>query len=258
MHRAADVSSALQPSDAATVRIKICCIASTAEADRAIDAGADLLGLVSAMPSGPGPIPDREIERIVRHVGSRAATVLLTSRQDAAAIGAQLDRIQPSVVQLVDDLAEREYAMLRASHPDVALMQVIHVRDQSAVAEAVRVAPHVDAILLDSGNPAAAVKELGGTGRVHDWSVSRAIRDAIAVPLFLAGGLRASNVADAIDAVQPFGVDVCSGVRRDGQLDGDALARFVAAANAAARARDEATHDASSERTARDAARREC
>jgi phosphoribosylanthranilate isomerase len=224
----------LTRSEAAVVRIKICCIASTAEADLAIGAGASVLGLVSAMPSGPGPIPEREIERIVRHVGTRAATVLLTSRQDAAGIGAQLDRIRPTIVQLVDELPEREYALLRTSHPEVSLMQVIHVRGPDSVAEAVRVAPHVDAILLDSGNPAAAVKELGGTGRVHDWAVSRAIRDAVTVPLFLAGGLRAANVADAIAAVRPFGVDVCSGVRRAGKLDGDALGRFVAAANAAA------------------------
>ena len=222
------------PAASGAFRIKICCIASTAEADLAIDAGASMLGLVSAMPSGPGPIPEAEIERIVRHVGARAETVLLTSRQDAAGIGAQIDRIRPSIVQLVDELPEREYALLHASHPDVARMQVIHVRDADSVAEAVRVAPHVDAILLDSGNPAAAVKELGGTGRVHDWAVSRAIRDAVAVPLLLAGGLRASNVADAIATVRPSGVDVCSGVRRDGRLDGDALREFVDAASTAA------------------------
>jgi phosphoribosylanthranilate isomerase len=233
VQRATDVS--VPPRlDAAGFRIKICCIASTAEADLAIESGANVLGLVSTMPSGPGPIPDDDIERIVRHVGTRATTVLLTSRQDAAGIGAQLDRIRPSVVQLVDELSERDYALLRGSHPDVALMQVIHVRGADSVVEARRVAPHVDAILLDSGNPGAAVKELGGTGRVHDWTISRTIRDVVQVPLFLAGGLRASNVASAIAAVRPSGVDVCSGVRRDGRLDAGALREFVAAASAAA------------------------
>jgi phosphoribosylanthranilate isomerase len=223
--------------DTSGIRIKICCIASTAEADLAIEAGANVLGLVSAMPSGPGPIPDDRIERIVRHVGTRAATVLLTSRQDAARIGAQLDRIRPTIVQLVDELPEPDYALLRRSHPDVLLMQVIHVRGADSVAEAERVAPHVDAILLDSGNPGAPVKELGGTGRVHDWAISRTIRKAVSVPLFLAGGLRASNVADAIAAVRPFGVDVCSGVRRDGRLDVRALKEFVDAATTAGNAR---------------------
>jgi phosphoribosylanthranilate isomerase len=207
--------------------VKVCCIASTDEADLAIAAGADVLGLVSAMPSGPGPIPESEIATIVRHVGTRADTVLLTSRQDASGIGEQLDRIRPTVVQLVDDLPTSEYAVLRAAHPPVVIMQVVHVRDAACIAEATHVARFVDAILLDSGNPAAAVKELGGTGRVHDWAVSRVIRDAIPIPVFLAGGLRASNVADAVDAVRPFGVDVCSGVRVGGRLDSAAVHAFI-------------------------------
>jgi phosphoribosylanthranilate isomerase len=210
----------------------VCCIADPGEADLAMAAGADALGLVSAMPSGPGPIPESDIAAIVRHVDRRAATVLLTSHQDASAIGAQLDAIRPSVVQLVDELADREYRALRTMHPDVVLMQVIHVRSPRSVDEAVRVAPFVDAILLDSGNPTAAIKELGGTGRVHDWTISRAIRDAVQLPIFLAGGLRASNVADAVAVVRPFGVDVCSGVRVYGRLDADEVRAFVAAATA--------------------------
>jgi len=225
-----DAATALLRGGSGTVRVKICCIASNAEADLAIAAGADALGLVSAMPSGPGPIPESDITSIVQHVGRRAATVLLTSRQDASTIADQLERIRPTVVQLVDELAEREYETLRASHPQVVLMQVIHVRNEASVDEAERVAPYVDAILLDSGNPTAAVKELGGTGRFHDWSISRAIRDAVHVPVFLAGGLRASNVAEAVAAVRPFGVDVCSGVRVGGQLDAHAVQRFIVAA----------------------------
>lgn len=215
------------------VRLKVCCIASTAEADLAIEAGAHALGLVSAMPSGPGPIPEADIARIVRHVGDRAATVLLTSQADAATIGGQLGRIRPAVVQLVDEVAESVYAVLRTAHPEVALIQVIHVRDARSVDDAVRVAPFVDAILLDSGNPAAAVKELGGTGRVHDWAISRAIRETVALPIFLAGGLNGNNVGDAISAVQPYGVDVCSGVRHEGRLDASALRAFAMAAKGA-------------------------
>jgi phosphoribosylanthranilate isomerase len=230
---AADARAALLRAHGGALRVKVCCIASTEEADLAIAAGADALGLVSAMPSGPGPIPEPEIATIVRHVGARAATVLLTSRQDAAGIGEQLDRIRPTVVQLVDDLPTPEYAALRELHPTVGIMQVIHVRGPASVSEATRVAPFADAILLDSGNPTAAVKELGGTGRVHDWAVSRAIRDAVSIPVFLAGGLRPSNVADAIDAVRPFGVDVCSGVRAGGRLDEPAVRAFIGAAREA-------------------------
>lgn len=214
-------------------RVKICCISSTHEADTALAAGADLLGLVSAMPSGPGPIEEPLIADIVRHVEGRAATVLLTSRQDAASIGAQLHRMRPAVVQVVDELHHDHYARLRDAHPGVVLMQVIHVRGPRSVEEAERIAPHVDAILLDSGNPSAAVKELGGTGRVHDWAVSRALREAVDVPVLLAGGLRAENVAEAIATVRPFGVDVCSGVRSGGGLDADKLRAFMAAVRGA-------------------------
>jgi phosphoribosylanthranilate isomerase len=228
----ADVAATLLRGRAGTLRVKVCCIASTDEADLAIAAGADAIGLVSAMPSGPGPIPEDDIASIVRHVGGRAATVLLTSRQDAEGIAAQLRRIRPTVVQLVDELPTPEYLALRTAHPDVSLMQVIHVRGAASVADAIRVAPFVDAILLDSGDPTAAVKELGGTGRVHDWAVSRAIRDAVARPLFLAGGLRTSNVADAIAMVRPFGVDVCSGVRVNGHLDAEMVHAFIRGARA--------------------------
>ncbi|MDB4878961.1 MAG: N-(5-phosphoribosyl)anthranilate isomerase [Gemmatimonadetes bacterium] len=214
-------------------RVKICCIASEHEAAVALETGADLVGLVSAMPSGPGPIEESRIADIVRWTDGRAGTVLLTSRQDAASIATQLDAMRPAVVQLVDELPLPEYGALRASHPAVVLMQVIHVRGMESVDEAVRVAPHVDVILLDSGNPALPVKELGGTGRVHDWSVSRALREAVPVPVLLAGGLRADNVAAAIEMVRPFGVDVCSGVRTAGQLDPAKAAAFVAAVRAA-------------------------
>lgn len=229
MHAAADTRATFLAGRPGTLRVKVCCISSIEEAELALAAGADALGLVSAMPSGPGPIPESTIADIVRHVGGRAATVLLTSRQDALDIAEQLDRIRPTVVQLVDELPTSEYTALRGAHPSVAIMQVIHVRGSASVAEAVDVAPFVDAILLDSGNPTAAVKELGGTGRVHDWAVSRAIRDAVAVPVFLAGGLRPSNVADAISAVEPFGVDVCSGVRHSGRLDSAAVRAFIQA-----------------------------
>jgi phosphoribosylanthranilate isomerase len=230
---AADARTTLLRPESGWVRVKICCIASEEEATMAMEAGADALGLVSAMPSGPGPIPEEAIESIVRAVAHRASTVLLTSRLDAASIGAQLTQIRPSILQVVDELGAREYAILRREHPEVVTMQVIHVRDERSVREAVDIAPHVDALLLDSGNPAAAVKELGGTGRVHDWSVSRAIREAVRVPVFLAGGLRASNVAEAIAAVRPFGVDVCSGVRVGGRLDREAVRAFVHAARGA-------------------------
>jgi len=214
------------------VRVKICCIASIAEAWLAIDHGASAVGLVSAMPSGPGPIPEDLIAEIAATVPPGVSSFLLTCQQDAAAIIDQQKRVRVNTIQICDRLLEGSYARLREALPGVSLVQVVHVTGEEAVDEAIAIAPEVDAILLDSGNQSLAVKELGGTGRTHDWRLSRAIREAIDVPLFLAGGLKPENVAQAIEEVQPFGVDVCSGLRTEGRLDPQKLAAFFNAIEA--------------------------
>lgn len=210
-------------------RVKICCIASREEAWAAIHAGASALGLVSEMPSGPGPISWEAIAEIAPAVPPPIATFLLTCSQDAEVIIAQQRRTSASVLQLVDRLERGEYAQIRQALRGIGIVQVIHVTGEESLREAVTIAPQVDALLLDSGNPSLTVKELGGTGRIHDWSISRRIRESVPVPVFLAGGLNSSNVADAIREVVPFGIDVCSGVRTDGKLDAEKLARFFAA-----------------------------
>lgn len=210
-------------------RVKICCISSPTEAALAVAAGASALGLVSAMPSGPGVIDESTIGLIARRVPPGVATFLLTSAQGVGAIVAQQHRCDVNTIQLVDRLPAGAHARLRAALPGIRLVQVIHVTGPTSIDEAVAVAPAVDAILLDSGDQTLPIKELGGTGRVHDWAISRSIREAIDVPLFLAGGLQATNVAAAIREVAPFGVDVCSGVRTDGRLDPSRLAQFFAA-----------------------------
>jgi phosphoribosylanthranilate isomerase len=180
------------------------------------------------MPSGPGAIADEVIAQVARHVGVRARTFLLTSRVRADEVIAQHRAAGTTTLQLVDTMEPGTYSALRDALPGVELVQVVHVTGPESVDEAVAVASHVDAILLDSGNPNAARKELGGTGRTHDWSLSARIRESIAVPLYLAGGLRAHNVAEAIETIDPFGVDVCTGVRSDGRLDDAKLAAFMA------------------------------
>jgi phosphoribosylanthranilate isomerase len=213
-------------------RIKICCISSREEAILAISAGADALGLVGPMPSGPGVITDDEIAEITASIPPPIASFLLTSETDAAAIIRHQQKVNTSTVQIVDSLASGSYREIRKALPFVKLVQVIHVVDQSSVDEALQLAAEVDAILLDSGNPHLQIKELGGTGRVHDWTLSQQIRKRLDIPVFLAGGLKPENVQEAIRVVQPFGVDLCSGVRTNGQLDEDKLKRFVAAVNA--------------------------
>jgi phosphoribosylanthranilate isomerase len=200
-------------------RVKICCIASVEEARLAISYGASALGLVSAMPSGPGPIPEELIAEIAAIIPPPIASFLLTCQQDATAIIAQQRRCRTNTIQICDRLELGSYQLMREAVPGIALVQVIHVGGEESLAEARTIAPEVDAILLDSGNQSLAVKELGGTGRTHDWTISARIREQVNVPLFLAGGLRAENVREAVERVGPFGLDVCSGVRTDGKLD---------------------------------------
>lgn len=210
-------------------RVKVCCIASLEEAVLAVRYGASALGLVSAMPSGPGVIDEELVARIAAAVPPPVARFLLTSRQDVRAIAEQRRRTGVDTVQICDRLMEGSYDELREAAPGVRIVQVVHVTGPEAVDEAVEVAPHVDAILLDSGDQRLAVKQLGGTGRRHDWTVSARIREAVDVPTFLAGGLNAWNAARAVQEVGPFALDICSGVRTDGALDEAKLSSFMAA-----------------------------
>lgn len=207
-------------------RVKICCIQSIEEARLAVRYGASAIGLVSAMPSGPGPISEDLIAAIAPSVPPGVSTFLLTSSQEADTIIAQQRSARVNTLQLVDAVSVKTYKILRQVLPGVAIVQVIHVRGEESIDEARSVAPYVNAILLDSGNPTLPVKELGGTGRTHDWTISRKIRDEVPVPLFLAGGLTAGNVAEAIHRVRPYAVDVCSGVRTGMRLDEGKLSLF--------------------------------
>jgi phosphoribosylanthranilate isomerase len=214
-------------------KVKVCCIKSREEAQLALHCGASALGFVSAMPSGPGPISEDHIASIIPYVPSGIATFLLTSKTDAASIIRQQHRTKANTLQLVDAVPFSVYSELRAGLPDVTIVQVIHVTGAASVEEAQAVVPFVDAILLDSGNPNLPVKELGGTGRVHDWALSKTIREHVTVPVYLAGGLRADNVSEAIHLVQPYAVDLCSGVRTNGNLDEAKLAAFFSQVSAA-------------------------
>lgn len=192
----------------------------------AIENGASAIGLVARMPSGPGPIADDLIRQIARTIPPPVATFLLTSETSVKEIIEHHHRTNTNTIQIVDSLSSGTYSQLKAALPGVKIVQVIHVIDERSVDEAIIISEMVDALLLDSGNPKLKIKELGGTGRVHDWKLSRQIRDKSRCPIFLAGGLNSDNVRQAIDEVQPFAVDVCSGVRTDGKLDTKKLELF--------------------------------
>lgn len=210
-------------------RVKICCISSIEEAKTAIQYGASALGLVGKMPSGPGVIDDELISKIVKTIPPPISSFLLTSETEVSAIISHYKKVNTTTIQIVDELTDRQYKTLREELPNVKLVQVIHVIDKNSVKEAIEISEFVDALLLDSGNPNLAVKELGGTGRTHNWDLSKEINNNTTIPLFLAGGLNKDNVKQAIEKVEPFGLDLCSSVRTNGQLDKQKLEDFFKA-----------------------------
>lgn len=206
--------------------VKICCISSVFEATMAIQAGASALGLVAKMPSGPGPIPDNLILEIAQSVPPDIATFMLTSETTVSDIIEHHKRTLTNTIQIVDALTEGTYHQIKKQLPHIQIVQVIHVIDERSVDEAIRISEMVDLLLLDSGNPNASIKELGGTGRTHNWALSKKIVEQCKVPVYLAGGLNSNNVQQAIDIVNPFGIDLCSSVRTNGELDPVKLENF--------------------------------
>ena len=213
------------------IRVKICCISSQKEAQLAIAHGAAALGLVGNMPSGPGVISDALIRAIAATIPPGIASFLLTSEINADKIVAHHQETLTNTIQLVDAVDAATYTAIRKSIPHIKLVQVIHVLSEASIDEALQAADGVDALLLDSGNPTLAIKELGGTGRTHNWDISKRIVQQSPVPVYLAGGIRAENIREAIDRVGPFGIDLCSGVRTNQQLDEEKLANLFAAIN---------------------------
>lgn len=211
------------------VRVKICCITSIEEAKIATAYGASALGLVGHMPSGPGIISDNKILQITKTVPPMVSTFLLTSETKVTAIIDHYKKVNTAVIQIVDELEKKDYQQIKNELPHVKIVQVVHVQDENTVSEAIDLSSSVDAILLDSGNPNLSIKELGGTGRTHNWDLSRKIRDQIDIPVFLAGGINSKNVKQAVAHVKPFGVDLCSGVRSNGKLDENKLSLFFQA-----------------------------
>ncbi len=214
-------------------RVKICCIQSAEEAAMAVAAGADALGLVGPMPSGPGIISLAQAAEIARRIPPPVTSVLLSCETRIAPLAAAIEEVRPGAVQLVARTEAAVRRALRERFAGLRILQVVHVTDHRSLEEAEEARRFTDALLLDSGRPTADPPRLGGTGETHDWALARRIRACIDRPVFLAGGPHAGNVVQAIAAVAPFAVDVCSGVRRDGRLDGGRVSAFLSAVGAA-------------------------
>ncbi|HET9957921.1 MAG TPA: phosphoribosylanthranilate isomerase [Polyangiaceae bacterium] len=210
-------------------RIKACCIASITEARIAIQAGASAIGLMPRMPDGPGVLSEAEVREIAEATPPGVTSVLLTTQLDVDQIVTQQRGSMTHTLQLCAPLTPDARLRLRRELPGVRLLQVVHIEGEESVAQALDVQRTADALLLDTQIKRDRFVQLGGTGLTHDWAISERIVKQANIPVFLAGGLRATNVAEAIRRVRPFGVDVCTGIRAPHGLDPEKLEAFVTA-----------------------------
>lgn len=209
------------------VKVKVCCIASPEEARLALSYGVTAVGMVDETPSGEGRIPVETIAEIVQAVPPTTGTFVLTATTDVDQLEALYRTTGANTVQLWDPLQPGDYERLREKAPGIFIAQSVHVMEDEALAAAREIARHVDALVLDSGDSEPPFRWTNPAGQTHDWELSRHISEAIHLPILLAGGLTPDNVGQAIRAVRPYGVDVCSGVRKDGRLDQRLLVAFL-------------------------------
>lgn len=211
------------------VKVKVCCIASPDEARLAVSFGVAAVGMVDETPSGEGRIPVETIAEIVQAVPRTTGTFVLTVTTDVDRLEALYRTTGVNTVQLWDPLQPEEYERLREKAPGIFIAQSIHVMDDEALNAAREIARHVDALVLDSGDSEPPFRWQNPAGQTHDWELSRRISEVIHLPILLAGGLTQDNVGQAVRVVRPYGVDVCSGVRKDGRLDRSLLVAFLEA-----------------------------
>lgn len=215
------------------MRVKICGNRTVDDIRTAVNAGADAVGLiVGARHVSEDDVPVAEAAQLLAHIPVFVTAVLVTHLQTCSEILPIHHRVPAQAIQLHDWVAPKELARLREALPSVRLIGAVHVTSSQAVHVARREAGRVDAVLLDSRTE----ERIGGTGMVHDWSISAEIVRNATKPVILAGGLTPDNVAEAIATVRPFAVDVNSGVDDvNGNKDAEKVEHFIRAARGLSR-----------------------
>lgn len=207
------------------VKLKVCCISSLEEAKLASAYGADYLGLVGPMPSGPGVLSLEEVSAITSQLNDTQHSIFLSSGRTAKEIYEVFSGLGARSIQVVRQIDIDELKKLRDLLPDTELFSVVHVVGEESIALAKEYQAYANYILLDSGKPGSKI--LGGTGKTHNWDFSRRIVQEVSIPVFLAGGLNPDNIKEAVDRVSPYGVDLCSGLRTNDRLDEKKLKHFL-------------------------------
>jgi phosphoribosylanthranilate isomerase len=199
-------------------RVKICGITSRNDLELAVRAGADAIGLIVDVDveTSREIDPDLAVE-LARATPPLVTTVLVTMPDTPETTVELASRIQPDVVQIHGASTPGDLAYLSANLDGDVIKAV-------SPGEAETYETVADALLVDSLDETGA----GGTGKTHDWDRTRELVEKLSAPVVLAGGLTPENVAEAVETVRPFAVDVASGVEaKAGRKDADAVASFV-------------------------------
>lgn len=201
-------------------RVKICGLTRIEDRDAAVDAGADALGVISGVPvETPREVSAQRARELVSGVPPFVTSVLVTMPESPQGAIKRQQRIGADAIQIHGTLSPAQLGGLR-ERVDVPVIAAVDANDVGIEVYA----EVADALLVDSTSESGG----GGTGETHDWDRSREINETTETPLILAGGLTPANVEEAIETVDPYGVDTASGVEREGgKKDHDAVAEFV-------------------------------
>jgi phosphoribosylanthranilate isomerase len=191
-----------------SVRVKICGITREEDLAFAVAAGADAVGFLVGVPSSPRNLTLERAEMLLRQVPVFVDSVVVTAPQSINGLAEICERLKPTAIQ-IHGKKNFEASEIRERIKDTRLIKTVYVTEDALNETAIEELKTFDAVLLDSFTKG----QYGGTGRVHDWTLSRQIKEAVdPVSVILAGGLNPENVKEAIMAVEPYAVDVASGV----------------------------------------------
>ena len=190
------------------VRVKICGITREEDLAVAVAAGADAVGFIVGVPSSPRNLTLERAERLLKQVPVFVDRVVVTVPESVDSLVKIYSRLRPTAIQIHGE-KQSETSIIRKKTCGARLIKTVYVKIGNTAERARTDSKAFDAIVLDSFSSG----QYGGTGMVHDWTLSKQIKQIIApTPLILAGGLKPENVEEAILTVQPYAVDVASGV----------------------------------------------
>jgi phosphoribosylanthranilate isomerase len=190
-------------------KVKICGITNEEDALKASILGANYLGFLVEIDFAEDKVTRKQAKDIIRKLPLEVEPVFVTYLKKAKPIIEIAKEIKPSIIQLHNDISLEEIGKIRIKLPKIKLTKSISVIDENSIGEAKKYEKYVDFILLDTKSG----KRKGGTGKVHNWDISRKIVKSVNKKVFLAGGLNPDNVLEAIKKVKPYAVDTNSGVK---------------------------------------------